>query len=96
CSEQEAFGRTIIESMAAGVPVVAAGRTGSKEAVTHGVDGLLYDPAVDGDLVEKLCAVEADAALRERLIAGGRARAREFSVAAHVRRVEEVYEALVR
>jgi len=40
----EAFGLTVIEAMARGVPVIASDRGGPKDIITHMVDGLLVEP----------------------------------------------------
>ena len=71
----EAFGNTVIESMACGTPVVAYGRGGPAEIVEHGRSGILVaqDASVQG-LVE---GVRAAAKLDRRVV---RARAEEFSL----------------
>jgi glycosyltransferase involved in cell wall biosynthesis len=43
-SWQEPFGRSIIEAMAMGVPVIATNSGGPAEIVTDGVDGVLLEP----------------------------------------------------
>ena len=44
CSRSESFGRTAVEAMAAGVPIVATPVGGLSEIVTDGETGLLYKP----------------------------------------------------
>jgi glycosyltransferase involved in cell wall biosynthesis len=75
----EPFGQVIVEGMAAGLAVIAAAAGGPLEIVTDGVDGLLVPP---GDVVALAAAMRRlvdDAALRDRLGAGGAVRARDFS-----------------
>lgn len=43
CSVNEGFGRTIIEAMARGIPVIANANGGPLEIISDKVDGLLYD-----------------------------------------------------
>lgn len=72
-SRYEPFGTVIAESWYAGVPLVAARAAGASQYVTHDVDGLLCDiDDVDG-LALQLRRAITDQALRETLIAGGRA-----------------------
>ena len=73
-AEYEGFGLTLVEAMAAGVPVVAR-RTPSAEEVC-GDAALLFD---DQQFKEPLERIAADPQLRERLSAAGRERAARFS-----------------
>jgi len=49
-SEPEAFGRTTVEAMAMGKPVIATAHGGSLETVVHGENGWLVRPADPGAL----------------------------------------------
>lgn len=65
-SGQEAFGRTVIEAQARGVPVVATRVGGVAENIVDGVTGLLCEPMDSADIAEKiLCAArDRDLVLR--------------------------------
>lgn len=67
----------ILEAMHVGLPVVASDVGGTSEAVVDGTTGLLVAPRDAGALAAALASVAADEALRGRLGAAGRARARE-------------------
>jgi glycosyltransferase involved in cell wall biosynthesis len=60
CSRSEAYGRTAVEAMAAGVPVVAARSGGLPELITHGETGFLYRPGDPMDLAAKVRDLLAD------------------------------------
>jgi glycosyltransferase involved in cell wall biosynthesis len=87
----EPFGQVVLEGMAAGVPVIASAPGGPAELIADGVDGLLF-PAGDVDaLCDRLQRVASDAALRERLRDGGRAKAAGFTLPATAMRISEIY-----
>jgi len=50
----ESFGRTLIEAMAMGTPVVAAAHGGSLDIVQEGVSGLLFRPGDEEDLQRQI------------------------------------------
>jgi len=54
-SKNETFGIALLEAMGCKKPVVAANNAGPKEIVTHGKDGLLFEPDDIEDLHEKVC-----------------------------------------
>jgi len=74
-SKVEGFGLVLIEAMAAGVPVIAVDAGGVRDVVTTGENGLLIPPGGDRATAElfarALATLRSDAALRDRLIAGG-------------------------
>ncbi|HET9785391.1 MAG TPA: glycosyltransferase family 4 protein, partial [Terriglobales bacterium] len=73
----EPFGRTAIEAMAAGVPLVAAAAGGMLEIVEPERSGLLTPPGDAGALAAVMLRLAREPELRTRLIAGGRQRVRE-------------------
>lgn|GEM_PF-396123 len=66
-SRSEAFPRSILEALRAGLPVVATNVGGVNEAVKHGSNGLLVPPGRPDALSGALRAVIADRELRERM-----------------------------
>ncbi|MBI2889339.1 MAG: glycosyltransferase family 4 protein [Nitrospirae bacterium] len=90
-SEQEPFGRVLIEAMAAGVPVVATRVGGIPEIVTDGENGLLVPPANPEKIAEAVCALLDDPTLRQRLARAGRETVRRrFAAPTIARQVERV------
>ena len=91
CAHREAFGRVLVEAMAAARPVVATAVGGIPEVV--GECGLLVP---EGDAAEVARAVEsllADPETARQLGVAGQRRVREhFSIEAHVAQVEALYE----
>ncbi|AFQ51177.1 glycosyltransferase family 4 protein [Burkholderia cepacia] len=87
----EPFGRVIVEGMLAQRPVVAARAGGVVEIIEDGENGLLCEPGDAAALADALGALKHDAALRERLVASGRATAvRRFGTETYVERVEKI------
>jgi glycosyltransferase involved in cell wall biosynthesis len=74
-STSEGLPMTLLEAMAAGLPVVASAVGDVPEAVANGETGLLVPPADPDALAHSLRTVLADASLRRRLGAAGRERA---------------------
>lgn len=67
CSRQEAFGRTILEAMAHGLPVVSSRSGGPEEIVVEGRTGFLFSPGDANGLAEVLARVLLDSRLAGRL-----------------------------
>jgi glycosyltransferase involved in cell wall biosynthesis len=70
-SDAEGFGLVLIESMAAGVPVVATDVPGIRDVVRHDRNGVLVPPRNPRALASAIRRVAADGPLRRRLIAAG-------------------------
>ena len=91
-SYNESFGLVAVEAQACGTPVVVAAVGGLTTAVRDGRSGLLVYGHRATAWADALDRVVADAALRERLAAGAREHAQEFSWEATARHTLEVYE----
>ena len=70
----ESSSNAILESFAAGTPVVAADSAGNAEMIEPGVTGLLVPPREPEALAEAILAILADPDLARRLAEGGRRR----------------------
>lgn len=95
-SRVESFPISIMEAMAAGVPVVASNVGGIPDLVRHGQDGFLHAPSDLDGMAQSIVTLLADAGLRERFSASGRQRIlEEFSLKRLGDRVLQRYKALL-
>lgn len=96
CSEREAFGFTVIESMAMGLPVVASDTGAMPELVLDGETGALFRQGDGADLAAKLEPIVTDAARRRAMGAAARDRAVErFSMERHLDDLVAIYRDVV-
>ncbi|WLD15450.1 glycosyltransferase family 4 protein [Planctellipticum variicoloris] len=88
----EGLARVLPQGLIAGKPVVSYDVDGAREVVIPGETGFLLPPQSIPELVDALCELAADSALRERLGAAGRARfTDQFRHQTMTRRIREVY-----
>ena len=93
----EPFGRTLIEAMFLGTPVVATRHGGNIEAIEHGRTGLLVEPESADAFVEGTARLLTDQALCARMGSQAARHVRiSFSVERHVEQIMAVYEAALR
>lgn len=76
----ESFGVVLLESMAAGTPVVASSIAGYMNVATHDVDALLVEPGDERALASALAKVMANSRLAQRLIDAGHVRVEQSSM----------------
>ncbi len=88
----EGLARVLPQGLIAGKPVVSYDVDGAREVVIPGETGFLLPPQSIPELVNALCELAVDAALRERLGAAGRVRfTDQFRHQTMTRRIREVY-----
>jgi len=68
CSQwQEAFGFSVAEGMAAGLPIIASRIGGLPELVRVGENGFLFEPTSFSELAQHILHLQADSDLRKRM-----------------------------
>lgn len=83
---------TLLEAMAAGLPVVAARTGGIPDVVTHGQDGLLFEPLDPAAAAREAVRLLEDPELASRLGLAGQQRARPLNWTASARVLAEAAE----
>ncbi len=95
-SHEEGFSNAILESMAAGLPMVATSVGGNPEAVVDGATGLIVAPRDTDALAEALVRLVSDPSLREQFGNAALQRAQtHFSMERCVNEYEQLYDAIV-
>jgi glycosyltransferase involved in cell wall biosynthesis len=96
-SLSEGLSNTLLESMGAGVPVIATRVGGNLEIVEDGMSGLLVPPRDSPMLADAIIAVLKNPVLAANLGDAGKRRVADmFSVDRSIREVEDLYEELVK
>jgi glycosyltransferase involved in cell wall biosynthesis len=88
----EPFGQVVVQGMAVGLAVIAAGEGGPDETITHGVDGVLYEPRSSTGLTAALRTVGADDTLRKRLAAAAVVTAQQYMTEPVTSLLEDFYD----
>jgi glycosyltransferase involved in cell wall biosynthesis len=76
----EPLAGVVLEAMACGIPVIASDVGGFPDMIEHEKSGLLFPPSDAAALARAIMCLLTDVSLRERLAAGARRRAEEFSL----------------
>lgn len=95
CMPDEGWGRSTVEAMAMGVPVVVPRSGGAQEIVSDEGGGLLFEPGDVDDLERQLRAAFDSAALRRELAAAGRRSASRYSCEAHAQAMAALFDQLL-
>ncbi|MFH1521274.1 MAG: glycosyltransferase [Candidatus Micrarchaeota archaeon] len=91
-SDTETFGLTIIEAMAAGLPVVAVSKLGPKELVNNGKDGYTVDAGNVNVFSEKLRILVTNDKIRKMMGKHALKQASKFSLEQAVKKTLRIYE----
>ena len=84
----EGLSIALLQAMDSGSPIVATDISGSREAITHGVSGLVVKPGEANKLSLVLTSLIKDEQLRNKLANGAREQVKKFSIEANVRVIE--------
>lgn len=90
-SDNEPFGRVVVESMACGVPVVANRSGGIPEIIEHEKNGLLVESGNIDQFVAAIKMLLTDDKLRDVLGRNAVKRAQSFSIQQHIESMEKVF-----
>lgn len=90
-SDNESFGRVLVEGMACGVPVIATSTGGIPEVVRDRIDGILVPPGNAHELAKAIFRMIENPGLREEMVKSGLKRADSFSMDVYVRRIHDVF-----
>ena len=77
-THSEGLSNTLLESMAAGLPIIATRVGGNPELVEDGVNGILVPPQAPATLANAILRILDDPALAQRFSAAARVKAREY------------------
>ena len=90
-SEQEAFGRVVIEAMALKKAIVATRCGGPEEIITDGVTGFLVPVRDAASMANRIMALAMNPELRRRVgVEGFETVDRKFSVKAYTKNLQQI------
>lgn len=95
-SRTETLGLVLLEAMAAGCPVVAAGAGGILDIVQDGITGHLYNPADPSTAIPAIRRLLTDPAYREKLSRQARLDAEQWNWLEATRELEHAYRHVIR
>jgi glycosyltransferase involved in cell wall biosynthesis len=78
-SRRDSFGLTLLEAMASGTPVIASNRGGTPEIITHGENGVLFEPDDTNALSGAILSLSQDLELKKKLSSNASKTAANYS-----------------
>jgi glycosyltransferase involved in cell wall biosynthesis len=95
-SDNEPFGRVLVEAMACGVPIVATAGGGVPEVVRNGREGILVQTGSAYEMANAVRRLLDDANKMTEIGRAGEERAKDFSLDKHIRGIEAIFEEAIR
>ena len=95
CTDEEGFGRCVLEALAMRVPVVVPRSGGHAEVLSDGETCVQFQTGDAQSLAERLESVLCDETMSQRLVENGERIVKELAIEAHVQRICAVYEKLL-
>ena len=93
---REPFGRTLIEAMFLGTPVVATNHGGNSEAIEDGLNGFLVQADQPDTFVDPVYRLLTDEACRKKIVETARAQAlASYGLERHVSKLNGIYRELL-
>ena len=90
-SSIDGFGRTIIEAMSVNTPVIAANAGGHKDLIKNNINGILYKPNNNNDLVSKIFYLIENNNVKFKLIKNAKIFSNRFTNENISKKILEVY-----
>ena len=90
-SRWEPMGIAAIEALACGVPVIAANVPGLNEVIQNNVNGLLFTPGKEQELVEKIQKLYEDRNERQNLAINGLKSVKQYSLEYFLEELDAIY-----
>jgi len=82
--------------MASGVPVIASNRGGTQEIISHGENGILFEPENPDALPKAILALSQDSELRKRISSNALTTVANYSWENIARKYVSLYESLIK
>jgi glycosyltransferase involved in cell wall biosynthesis len=90
-SDNEPFGRVLIEAMASGVPVVATRGGGVPELIADGREGFLVELGNAAEMSHAMQTILNEDGLRKSFSGQARKKAESFQLQAHVKQMNTIF-----
>jgi UDP-glucose:(heptosyl)LPS alpha-1,3-glucosyltransferase len=94
-SKFDTFGITVLEAMAASLPVIVSGNVGAKDLVREGISGFVIENRTDIDTASEKIGILLDGTVAARMGVAARETAMNNSWEAVAKKYEEIYDKLL-